>query len=76
MFSLIFGIYKPQHATDVKAQHERCGIKKDTKSVKEIHSHLNMQPTRSPTASEGEESPDIESFEERITRFDEEILVQ
>jgi hypothetical protein len=27
---------------NVKAQHERRTRKKDTKSVKEIHSHLNM----------------------------------
>jgi hypothetical protein len=30
----------------------------------------------SPIASEGEESPDIESFEERVARFDEEVLMQ
>jgi hypothetical protein len=71
-----FGMCKSQHTTEVKAQHERRARRKDTKSVKEIHAHLNLQPPHSPIASEGEESPDIESFEERIARFDEEVLVQ
>jgi hypothetical protein len=44
--------------------------------MKEIHSHLYLQPPRSPIASEGEESLKIESFEARIARFDEETLVQ
>jgi hypothetical protein len=33
---------KPQLAADVKAQQERCARRKDTKSVKEIYSHLNL----------------------------------
>jgi hypothetical protein len=45
-------------------------------SVKEIHSHLNLQPHRSPTASEGEEIPEIESFQERLALFDVETPVQ
>jgi hypothetical protein len=65
MLGLLFGMCKSQHAADVKAQHERRSQKKDTKSVKEIHTHLNLQPHRSPIASEGEESLEIESFEER-----------
>jgi hypothetical protein len=44
--------------------------------VKEICTHLNLQPPSSPITSEGEESPKIESFEERIARFNEETLVQ
>jgi hypothetical protein len=72
----MFGMCKSQHTTDVKAQHERRARRKDTKSVKEIHAHLNLQPPRCPIASEGEESPDIESFEERVARFDVETLVQ
>jgi hypothetical protein len=76
MVNLLFGMCKSQHAADVRAQQERRAKKKDTKSVKEIHSHLNLQPPRSPIASEGEESPEIESFEVRIARFDEETLVQ
>jgi hypothetical protein len=60
----------------VKAQHERRARRKDIKSVKEIHSHLNLQPPHSPTASEGEESKKFESFEERLARFDIETLVQ
>jgi hypothetical protein len=44
--------------------------------VKENHSHLNLQPHRSPIASEGEESLDIESFEERIAHFYEETPLQ
>jgi hypothetical protein len=48
----------------------------DTKSEKEIQSHLNLQPPHSPIASEGEEILDIESFEERIARFDVETPVQ
>ena len=76
MLGLIFGMCKSQHAADVKAQHERRARRKDTKSVKEIHSHLNLQPPRSPIASEGEESPEIESFEERLTRYEAENPVQ
>jgi hypothetical protein len=72
----MFGMCKSQHTTDVKAQHERRARRKDTKSVKEIHAHLNLQPPRCPIASEGEESPHIESFEERVARFDVETLVQ
>jgi hypothetical protein len=37
---------------------------------------LNLQPPSSSIASEGEESPEIESFEESIARFDEETPVQ
>jgi hypothetical protein len=60
----------------VKAQHERRARRKDTKSVKEIHAHLNLQPPHSLIASEGEESLEIESFKERIARFDVETPVQ
>jgi hypothetical protein len=60
----------------VKVQHERCARRKDIKFVKEINSYLNLQPLRSPIASKGEESLDIESFEERIAHFDEETPVQ
>jgi hypothetical protein len=67
-FSLLFGI--------CKSQHERRERRKITKSVKEIRTHLNLQPPSSPIASEGEESPEIESFEERIARLDEETPVQ
>jgi hypothetical protein len=72
----LLGMRKSQHATDVRAQHERRERRKITKSVKEIHTHLNLQPPSSPIASKGEESLEIESFEERIARFDEETLVQ
>jgi hypothetical protein len=74
--SLLFGICKPQHTTEVKAQHERRARRKDTKSIKEIHSHLNLQPPRSRIASGGEESMDIESFKERIAHFDVETPMQ
>jgi hypothetical protein len=37
---------------------------------------LNLQPPSSPIVSEGEESSEIESFEERIARFDEKTLMQ
>jgi hypothetical protein len=67
---------KSQPATDVRAQHERRERRKITKSVKEICSHLNLQPPSSSIAFEGEENPEIESFEERIARFDEETPVQ
>jgi hypothetical protein len=70
MFSLIFGMCKSQHVADVKAQHERRARKKDTKFVKEIHSHLNLQPSRTPIVSEGEQSPEIETFEEMIALFE------
>jgi hypothetical protein len=76
MFGLIFCLYKSQHIVDVKAQHESRARKKDTKSVKEIHSHLNLQPPRSPIASEGEESQKIESFEARVARLEHENPVQ
>jgi hypothetical protein len=75
-FSLLFGMCKSQHATDVRAQHERRERRKITKLVKEICTHLNLQPPSSPIASEGEESPEIETFEEMIARFDEETSVQ
>jgi hypothetical protein len=67
---------KSQHTTDVRAQYEMCERRKITKSVKEIHTNLNLQPPSSPIASEGEESPEIETFEERIARYDEETPVQ
>jgi hypothetical protein len=76
MLNLMFEMCKSQHVADVKAHHERRARKKDTKSVKEIHSHLNLQPPRSPIASEGEESPEIESIEKRIAHFDVETPVQ
>jgi hypothetical protein len=44
--------------------------------MKEIRANLNLQPHSSPIASEGEESPEIKFFEERIARFDDETLVQ
>jgi hypothetical protein len=75
-FSLLFGMCKSQHAADVKAPHERRERKKITKLVKEIHTHLNLQPPSSLIASEDEERPEIESFEERVARFDEETPVQ
>jgi hypothetical protein len=40
--SLLFGKCKFQHAIEVKAQYERRARRKDTKSVKEIHTHLNL----------------------------------
>jgi hypothetical protein len=67
---------KSQHATYIRAQHERRERKKITKSVKEICTHLNLQPPSSSIASEGKENPKIESLKERIARFDEETLVQ
>jgi hypothetical protein len=67
---------KSQHAADVGAQHERRERKKIIKSVKEMRAHLDLQPPSSPIASEGDESLKIESFEERIARFDEETPVQ
>jgi hypothetical protein len=75
IFSLLFGICMSQHAADVRAQHERRERRKISKSVKEIHTHLNLQPPSYPIAFDGEESPEIESFEERIVRFDEETQV-
>jgi hypothetical protein len=41
-FSFLFGMHKFQHATDVRAQHERHERRKITKSVKEICTHLNL----------------------------------
>jgi hypothetical protein len=61
---------KSQHTDDMQAQHERRARKKDTKSIKEIHAHLNLQPPHSPIASKGEESPEIEFFEERVAHFE------
>jgi hypothetical protein len=75
-FSLLFGMCKSQHTANVYAQHERRERRKITKLVKEIRTHLNLQPPSSPIISEGEESPKIETFEERIARFDEETPVQ
>jgi hypothetical protein len=75
-FSLLFAMCKSQHATDVRAQHERREKRKITKLVKEIRTHLNVQPPSYPIASEGEKSLEIESFKEKITLFDEETSVQ
>jgi hypothetical protein len=44
IFNLLFGMCKSQHVTDVRAQHERRERRKITKSVKEIDTHLNLQP--------------------------------
>jgi hypothetical protein len=41
-----------------------------------IRTHLNLHPPISPIVSKGEESLKIETFEERIARFDEETPVQ
>jgi hypothetical protein len=76
IFSLLFGMCKSQHVTDVNNQYERRARRKDTKSIKEIHAHLNLEPPHSLIASVGEDSPNIESFKERVARFDEEVLVQ
>jgi hypothetical protein len=76
MFNLIFGMCKSQHATDVKAQHGKHARKKDTKSAEEIHSHISLQNPHFAIASKGEESLEIESFEERVARFEVENLVQ
>jgi hypothetical protein len=59
----------------VKGWNERRTRRKYTKSVKEIRAHLNLQPPRYPIASEGEESLNVESFKERVARFDLENLV-
>jgi AraC-like DNA-binding protein len=76
IFSLLFGMCKSQYDTDVRAQHERRERRKITKSVNEIRTHLNLQPPSSPIAFKGGESLEIESFEERIARFDEETPMQ
>jgi hypothetical protein len=76
IFSLLFGMCKSQHAADVSAQYDRRERRKITKSVKKIRTHLNLQPPSFSIAFEGEESPEIESFEKRIAPFDEETLVQ
>jgi hypothetical protein len=76
IFSLLFGMHKSQHATDINAQHERRQRRKITKSVKKIHTHLNLQLPSSPIVFEGEESLEIKTFEERIAHFDEETPVQ
>jgi hypothetical protein len=75
-FSLLFGMCKSQHVVDVRAQYERRERRKITKSVKQIHTHLNLQPPSSPIVSEGEESSQIETFKERIAHFDEKTPVQ
>jgi hypothetical protein len=76
IFSSLFGMCNSQHAIDIRAQYERHERRKIIKSMKEIHTHLNLQPPSSPIASEGEESPKIETFKERIARFDEKTPVQ
>jgi hypothetical protein len=65
---------KSQSTADVRAQHEMRERRKITKSVKEICTHLNLQPSSPLIASESEESPEIESFDEIIARFDEKKL--
>jgi hypothetical protein len=76
LFDLIFGMCKSQHVTDVRAKYDRRVQKKDTRSVKEVHAHLNLQPSRSPIASKVEESPKIESFADRVDRFEVENPMQ
>jgi hypothetical protein len=76
MLGFIFGMCKSQHAADVRAQHERRARKKATMSIKVVHAHLNLQPLHSPIASEAKESPEIESFEEQVARFEVENLIQ
>jgi hypothetical protein len=76
MLNLMFRICKSQHTADVKVHHERHARKKDTKSAKETHSHLNLQLPHSPITSEVEEIPENESFEKRIACFDVETPVQ
>jgi hypothetical protein len=44
IFNLLFGMCKSQHTTDVSVQHERRERRKITKSIKEIRTHLNLQP--------------------------------
>jgi hypothetical protein len=44
IFSLLFGMCKSQHAIDIRAQHERRERRKINKLVKEICTHLNLQP--------------------------------
>jgi hypothetical protein len=53
IFSLLFGMCKSQHATDIRAQHERRERRKINKSVKEIRTHLNLQPPSCLIASKG-----------------------
>jgi hypothetical protein len=67
---------KSQHTANVKVQYERQARKKDTKSIKEVHAHLNLQPPHYPIASKVEESLKIESFEEWVARFELENSVQ
>jgi hypothetical protein len=76
IFNFLFGMCKSQHVVDVKAQHERRARRKDNKSVMGIHAHLNLHPPHSLIACEGEESPEIESFEERFACFDIETPMQ
>jgi hypothetical protein len=76
IFSLLFEMCKSQHTADTRSQYERRERIKITKLVKEIRTHLNLQPPSSPIVSEGEESSEIETFEKRIAHFDEETLVQ
>jgi cell division FtsZ-interacting protein ZapD len=47
IFSLLFGMCKFQLAADVRAQHERRERRKITISVKEIRTHLDLQPPNS-----------------------------
>jgi hypothetical protein len=68
IFSLLFKMCKSQHTADMKVQHEKRARRKDTKSIKKICAHLDLQPPHSPIASEGEESPDIEPFEETLVQ--------
>jgi hypothetical protein len=47
-FSACYLSYASLNMYGVKAQHERRARKKDMKSVKEIHSHLKLQPLALP----------------------------
>jgi hypothetical protein len=57
MLGVLFGICKSQHAVDVRAHHERQAQKKDSKSIKEMHAHLNLQALALPLVLRPKKAP-------------------
>jgi len=71
IFNMLFSMCRKQSAIEVRMHHERQERKKNTRRLKEIHSHLNLQPPCSPIGSEGDES-EVETFEHQMQSLDQE----
>lgn len=64
---MLFGICCSQYDADVRHREERIARKRDTRAIKLLCQQNNIP--RSPI--EPEEEPEMETFEERMTRYEE-----